>query len=72
MEANMDLIEEEEFISGVIADKEDEEERQFQREQKRRRKWKLLREDEPDLELDQVSYDPDSDDDMCEDPNDLY
>jgi hypothetical protein len=51
MEANIDEIEEEEFVSGLIADREDEEELRRNREQKRRRKWKLLRIDDPDLSL---------------------
>ena len=63
MEADIDQIEEEEFISARIAEKEDEEELNFQREEKRRRKWKSLRLDDPELRLSDVSYDADSDED---------
>ena len=63
MEADIDQIEEEEFISAAIAEKEDEEELKFQRDEKRRRKWKSLRKDDPELRLSDVSYDADSDED---------
>ena len=63
MEADIDQIEEEEFISARIAEKEDEEELNFQRDEKRRRKWKTLRLDDPELRLSDVSYDADSDED---------
>lgn len=63
MEADIDQIEEEEFISARIAEKEDLEELNFQRDEKRRRKWKTLRLDDPELRLSDVSYDADSDED---------
>ena len=61
-EAGYDDIMEEEFVSGMYAQKEEEEEDRRRKEERRRKKWRRLVNEGAEVELENVSSSEPSDD----------